>query len=147
MTPQQWRILREVSDRTGISVEQIRSGDRSQYVVSARHEVMKRLYDLGCYSLSQIGSVVGKDHSTVAHAVGRLQRKKPSRRGWHSPYIGHLHCLGCKFCKVEQEKPEPAPPRPTKRTWGRRSLNPAKRYLIPYAGADPHDYRPKERQS
>ncbi len=121
MTPRQRQILKEVSRRSGIPIAKIRSHSRNAYVVLARNEVMKRLDEFH-YSLSQIGRVVNRDHSTVCFALGRMAKKKPTGRGWHRPRIRHLDCPGCRYCQIKERH----------------------HYLIPYAGVD-DDYVPTER--
>jgi hypothetical protein len=135
MTPKQREIVEEVSRLSGISIERILSPERTQYVVAARNQVMQRLYALNRYSLSQIGRVVNRNHTTVVRAVGQVTNRKLSRRGWHRPEIGHLHCPGCHRCRIEADPVEPAPPPPPLRP----------KFLVPYAGADA-DYMPKRRE-
>jgi hypothetical protein len=154
MTPQQRHVLKHISEKTGIAVERIISTEKSQRVVLARNQAIKRLRELR-YTLVQIGHVVGRDHTTVAFALGHLPNKRPSGRGWHRPTIAHLDCQGCAFCRTDKPPalPQPAkppallgPPKQRRRRMRRKQrIKPKKRYLIPYAGADPNEYVPKER--
>ena len=61
------RIARLVPAATGISWGRITGKQRAQEVVNARWLAMHMLYQRG-YSLSEIGRLLGKDHTTVLHA-------------------------------------------------------------------------------
>lgn len=116
-------IVAEVSQKTHIPVERILSPDRSPHVVAARVELIKRLDAFGCYSQSEIGRVIGRDHSSVNHALS----KPPRLLHWRKPYVRHLHCRSviC-WCRPEGIKPKaPVPLAPRRR----RRI-----YLVPYAG-------------
>lgn len=64
------QIAREVADKHGVSVADIRRDCRTRAVVKARWELFYRLRETGRYSLPQIGRAVGgKDHSTVINGI------------------------------------------------------------------------------
>ena len=61
------RIKKLVTAATDISWARITGRQKSQEVVNARWLVMHMLYQRG-YSLSEIGRLLNRDHSTVMHA-------------------------------------------------------------------------------
>ena len=63
------RALHEVARKHGVHVRDIRSTNRTKYVVAARNELAHRLVrELG-WSLPRTGEFIGRDHSTILHAV------------------------------------------------------------------------------
>lgn len=55
--------------KTGISIYDIRSKTRKKEVVHARYIICWLAYRYSNLSLNRIGKIIGKDHSTVLHAV------------------------------------------------------------------------------
>lgn len=85
-------ILSDVSLRTGISIEAIRSRSRLREVVEARHFFFARARELTLNSLICIGKFVGKDHSTVVHGVSNVR---------------NIYQLSEKYCRLfGGDKPE-----------------------------------------
>jgi len=60
----------EEGARFGVSPRQIFGKGRRRAIIEARHSVIKRLRDDG-FSTVQIGRWMGRDHSTVLHALGK----------------------------------------------------------------------------
>lgn len=75
--PAPWEIiLREVSDKHGISIIDIKSDRRSVPLVRARHEAMYRMSKETLLSYPQIGRRLGgKDHTTVLHGARRHRER------------------------------------------------------------------------
>ena len=63
------RVINEVSHETGVTKDQINSRIRIKKVVRARWIVMARLHHEQCLNYSDIGSLLGMDHTTVRHAL------------------------------------------------------------------------------
>lgn len=70
------QILRDVSRRTGISLEQLTSKTRKREVVDARFVYFLRCRNITKASLASIGLPVGKDHASVLHGI-REANKTP----------------------------------------------------------------------
>ncbi len=64
-----WPVLDTVELTWGTII----SYDKRPHVVQARWEVYKALHDIGM-SASQIGRIVGRDHTTVLHGLKRLAK-------------------------------------------------------------------------
>ncbi|MBN1549578.1 chromosomal replication initiator protein DnaA [Candidatus Babeliales bacterium] len=68
-------VLRNVSDYYAYSVQDLRSNNRAKEISLARQVAMFLMKKMTNKSLSEIGSFLGrKDHSTVIHAVGKVQK-------------------------------------------------------------------------
>ena len=67
-------ITNEVSKRLGIPIDAIFSGYRGKSVVAARQEAMALCRKHG-YSLPEIGRFFNRDHTTVLHAVRKMNHK------------------------------------------------------------------------
>lgn len=63
----------KAGDEYLVSAREILSPCRRALVVHARNSVMRRLRDDG-YSTPQIGELLDRDHSTVLHGLGRLNK-------------------------------------------------------------------------
>ena len=125
MTPQARAIIREVAATCAVTPGNIFTRCRTRAAVHARIEIAKRLRDRG-YSTPQIGRVLNRDHTTIVYYLGTAKRTVAPLL-WRKPIIRHLNCACCPWPK------QPKPPKP------------AKRYLVPYAGAYPPEYDWKER--
>lgn len=72
-------IIMEVAIAHGVSYEDILGRSRARHLVAARHEaiyeVRKRRPHL---SLPQIGRIFKRDHTTILHALRRMERKQES---------------------------------------------------------------------
>ena len=71
MTPGQKinATIKVVALRHGVDVEAIMVGDRTRPIVNARHEAMYLLRNKFRLSYPRIGTIMGRDHSTVIHGV------------------------------------------------------------------------------
>lgn len=67
-TPEVRKVLKEVSDETGVPVRAIVGPSRTTEVVAARTKASARLFGMGM-SLKAIGRVLRKDHTTVLARV------------------------------------------------------------------------------
>jgi chromosomal replication initiation ATPase DnaA len=63
------KIINDVSESTGASVEDIVSGVRLKHVVLARHEAIATVARDTSMTLGPIGRVFGRDHTSVTHAI------------------------------------------------------------------------------
>jgi chromosomal replication initiator protein len=66
-------IVERISEKTGISVQTIRSKDRRAPIYTARALAMSQARDLGL-SLSAIGRYFERDHTTVISACRRIKK-------------------------------------------------------------------------
>lgn len=67
-------ILREVAEKHKVSVEDLISERRHQYLVRPRQEVMYRLCTETDWSLPRIGRLLGgRDHTTVLHGRRKFE--------------------------------------------------------------------------
>ena len=67
------KILKHVSRKYGVSVEDIKSKKKTDSIASARHisiYIIRKLTDL---SLKEIGKVFGRDHSTVISSINKVE--------------------------------------------------------------------------
>lgn len=78
-------ILKEISNRTMVDIDTIMGSSRKKRAVLARHTAIIVLRDLG-YSLTEIGHLLGKDHTTVLYAVQTF----PGRGGELSDLAGSI---------------------------------------------------------
>ena len=62
-------ILQEVSERTGISVEEIKGRSRKREIVMARHAFCYIARKGGMFTFKQIGNYIGRDHSTAFNSI------------------------------------------------------------------------------
>ncbi|CDP50689.1 hypothetical protein [Devosia sp. DBB001] len=70
-----WKlIVAECAAKYGVSVKDILSMRRNKDIVSARYEAMWRMRQETTMSYPQIGAKLGRDHSTVVHAIKRHER-------------------------------------------------------------------------
>jgi len=69
-------ILREVSERHGVSVELLRGHRRHKNIVNARFEYYFRAVTETSKSLPTIARACNKDHSSVIHGVQKICREK-----------------------------------------------------------------------
>jgi chromosomal replication initiator protein len=74
-------ILHEVAAYFGVSVDDLKSQNRSKPIVSARQIAMYLLRDLTELSLPKIGEVFGgRDHTTVLHAYQKMVTQLSEKR-------------------------------------------------------------------
>jgi len=72
-------ILKKVSQEFGFSEEEIRGQKRTQKLALSRQVAMYLIRNLLNLSLAEIGEFFrGKDHSTVIHAIGKVENLKSS---------------------------------------------------------------------
>ena len=67
------KILKQVSKKHGVSVEDIKSKKKTDSIANARHisiYIIRKLTDL---SLKEIGKVFGRDHSTVISSINKVE--------------------------------------------------------------------------
>ena len=80
-------IIKTVSDETRVSIEQIRSKLRPAPIAAARQECMYRIARDTALSVSQIGRIFDRDHTTVIHALHKMGEIHgvPARTGCRQP--------------------------------------------------------------
>lgn len=73
-------ILEDVARERLIAISEIVGTSRLAEVVKARHEVARRCRDELGYSLSKIGSLLRRHHTTILHATRKERRRRcPSK--------------------------------------------------------------------
>jgi len=65
-------VIRAVARYYSVSVSGIVSHRRTHDLIRPRHVAMYLAHELGGYSLAIIGSVLGRDHTTIMHACRRI---------------------------------------------------------------------------
>lgn len=95
-TPEQ--ILRDVSRKTGYSLEDLMTKCRRREIVDARYVYFRRCREISKASQREIGIPVGKDHSTVVHGLWEA---------YNNPVIVKLYekCYG--ETKIEEKTVDP----------------------------------------
>jgi hypothetical protein len=74
-------IVATVADETGVPRDQIRSRSRLGSASRARHEVWRRLREVG-WSYPAIGAAFGVDHTSVMYGVKRATVGFMPRKTW-----------------------------------------------------------------
>lgn len=69
------RIMHAVAKMHGIPASDIMGKSRENHIVSARFEIFYRLRIDLAMSYAKIGSIFGKDHTTVIHGVRKVRQK------------------------------------------------------------------------
>ena len=73
------RILREVAEKHGVTVNDILSSRRAARIVHARQETVWRMKTETTFSYPEIGRRLGgKDHTTIMHALRRYEQMRKS---------------------------------------------------------------------
>lgn len=70
-------IINKVASEHGVTFEDVMGNSRMQHVIYARHECFNALQNAGLSS-SQVGRLMGRDHTTVLHGAKR-HRERASR--------------------------------------------------------------------
>lgn len=74
-------LIKQVADKHGISVSDLKSESRNVHIVAIRHEAMALVYEKRPdLSLPQIGKIFGRDHTTVLAAVRKMGVYRPDAR-------------------------------------------------------------------
>jgi len=76
------RITREVCQEFEISLREIRQANRTTRVVQARQQLCYRLRLTGLYSYPKIAEHIGRDHTTVRHAVIACMQPEDFAKSW-----------------------------------------------------------------
>lgn len=66
-------VLRDVANRNGVPVEEILGSRRTSRVAKARHEAIWRVKNATNWSLPRVGRMFHRDHSSVLHAIRRME--------------------------------------------------------------------------
>lgn len=61
-----------VSNLTGVPVDDIMTNKRCERISTARQLVMWALYDLCCYTTTQVGILMRRNHATITYAVSHV---------------------------------------------------------------------------
>lgn len=64
----------------GVKMEEVCGPHRHAAVVAARHEIILTLHDRFNLTPSQIGRIVGKDHTSVLYVLGKHGRRQVRMR-------------------------------------------------------------------
>jgi chromosomal replication initiation ATPase DnaA len=65
-------ILLDVCEASGVTIEDLQSGKRFPYIVTARH-VYCYIARRKKYSMQRIGQLIHRNHSSVLHAVNKIE--------------------------------------------------------------------------
>jgi len=66
-------ILEIIADECGITVSQILTKSRKREVINGRFIFCGIMNDYFSYTLKRIGGVIGRDHTTIIHAVRKFR--------------------------------------------------------------------------
>jgi hypothetical protein len=93
-------IVDQVCEKHDLKKSLIMSSIRTKPVCSARHEAMHRLKEVG-YTVSEIGHILKRDHTTVMNGINRHLDKSPRKRvkrekPKHTKYDYQLRKIGLK---------------------------------------------------
>lgn len=81
------QIVKAVSEREGITVDDIMSDRRNAPIVHARHLAMYLSRYFTMLSTTQIGRLIGgRDHTTVIHGVRQTAARKPDLRHYETMF-------------------------------------------------------------
>ena len=84
-------IIRQESERTGVSIEDIISNKRTAELCHLRHYCMWRAKIETGLSYPQIGRCFGnKDHTSVLHGVKKIEAMPLEQRRWDPPKTDNL---------------------------------------------------------
>lgn len=72
------QLLRAVSKLYKVTLADLCSPSRRRELVEPRHSAMYVLYKKGGFSLERIGEIFDRDHSSVLHAVQRVEERRES---------------------------------------------------------------------
>lgn len=78
--PRMADIVAAVADKHDVTVADLKGPSRVKHIVAARFEAMARMYDLGIWSMPQIGRFFGRDHTTVLNGIRRHHGASAKRR-------------------------------------------------------------------
>lgn len=81
-------VLKEVSNITGVSVDDMRSSSRKREVVEARQFYFKKAKDSTKASFSAIGKIVHRDHSTVIYGISVVDTVEVVRERYEELFEG-----------------------------------------------------------
>ena len=79
-------VLRQVCRYYGVEIDQVKGTQRSKNITEPRQVAMYLMHELLKMSLSEIGRYFGRDHTTVGHAVEKVEtgcRKRDSSMSAH----------------------------------------------------------------
>ncbi|MBB4200610.1 hypothetical protein GGD83_004439 [Rhodoblastus sphagnicola] len=68
-------ILKLVSERTGVSIKEILGDEKPAAIAAARQEAMWAVKKITNWSLPRIGRRFNRDHTTVLHAIRRVEER------------------------------------------------------------------------
>lgn len=74
-------IIRETAKACRVSAEEMLGRSGQKKIVDARHLAMYRLRNERGLSLPKIGQIFGRDHSTVIHAIRKVEAKRKGVNG------------------------------------------------------------------
>ena len=80
-------IVRQESERTGVSINDILGSGRCTELCHLRHYIMWRARIETGLSYPQIGRQLGKDHTSVLHGVKRIEAMPMDQRRYDPPKV------------------------------------------------------------
>ena len=78
-------VLSVIANETGISMAQLVSDERNKTVITGRHIAAKILHDNFGMTMVNVAKTLGrKDHSTIVHAIQKIDESLNSKTGKHA---------------------------------------------------------------
>ena len=118
-----FQILRDVSRRTGFTLEQLSSKTRQREIVDARFVYYRRCREVSKASLASIGLPIGKDHASVHHGI---------REAYNTQNVVKLY----EQCYGETEIKKEILDTREKERQGQANAGPVERPVLPYNSMD-----------
>lgn len=66
------KLLVFVSNLTGVPADDIMSTKRHEQISTARQLVMWAMFEIYCFTQTQVGILMQRDHSTVTYAIAHI---------------------------------------------------------------------------
>ncbi len=80
------KIMAEYAEKYSVTIDDLRGPARKRPLVHYRQECMYRIHKSTKFSLSQIGRLFNRDHTTVYHAINAVERRISEGKDCESLY-------------------------------------------------------------
>lgn len=74
-------LAKELAKRFNVPPKDMFGPSMGTPEVAARHEFIGQVWDRGHWSLAALGRLLDMDHTSIRHALVRVGRKPPERKG------------------------------------------------------------------
>lgn len=78
------RIISVVTQKYGVSINDLKSKKKTSFIVTARHKCVYLIRKLTDMSLTQIGHIFGKDHTTIMNSINNIENEIHNNSGFES---------------------------------------------------------------